>query len=364
MTLEMHDDVAWDQNGTATELIQLKHHVNAGGGLGDASVDLWRTLNAWMHDGSPSDPYGPILTLVTTSTAADGSAAALLRGDANRDPERAVQLLEATAQTSTSQASASWRARFTALTPAARRSFLARAYVVDSARPVNDIENAVRELLWAALPKGDGAKDAFIGLLWRWWNEVSIDMLRKKRAGIGRVQLYEQIATIRNRFSEDSLPTLVELADVDEELAFGLHKDRVFVMQMEWVGVQPTICALQLLTIIERSHRRLSGSIKTSSTYRNCTTSSSVCWMNGVAYSVICLRTWTSTRARTRRLERAANSYDTCASPPASLFVLITTTDSSPAASATSSLIVRRWAGTLSSKTDLHPWLASTDDRT
>ena len=26
ISLELHDDVAWDENGTATELLQLKHH--------------------------------------------------------------------------------------------------------------------------------------------------------------------------------------------------------------------------------------------------------------------------------------------------------------------------------------------------
>ena len=26
LTLEMHDDVAWDENGTPTELLQTKHH--------------------------------------------------------------------------------------------------------------------------------------------------------------------------------------------------------------------------------------------------------------------------------------------------------------------------------------------------
>lgn len=31
VTLELHDDVSWESDGTPTELLQLKHHVNVPG---------------------------------------------------------------------------------------------------------------------------------------------------------------------------------------------------------------------------------------------------------------------------------------------------------------------------------------------
>lgn len=238
LTLEMHDDVSWDVDGTATELIQVKHHIAVKGGLGDMSVDLWRTLNAWMDDGSPSDPYGPILTLVTTSIAAAGSAASLLRDDTNRDPDHALSLLEKAASTSESGETEPWRAKFRKLTQSERRTFVSRIYVADGSYRIEDVESALREVLWLALPSGEGAQAAFMSLLMRWWNNVSIDLLRKKRSGVSRDQLQEAITSIRNNFSESSLPTLVELEDVDEEQAVGLHGDRVFVHQLKWIRVQ------------------------------------------------------------------------------------------------------------------------------
>ena len=46
VSIERFDDVAFEQNGTATELLQLKHHVNPAS-LTDMSVDLWKTLRIW-----------------------------------------------------------------------------------------------------------------------------------------------------------------------------------------------------------------------------------------------------------------------------------------------------------------------------
>src|SRR5690348_9405772 len=68
LTLEMLDDVVWESDGTATELIQVKHHQTPGG-LGNMSVDLWRSLNVWIDNAGPGDSFGPVLTLVTTSVA-------------------------------------------------------------------------------------------------------------------------------------------------------------------------------------------------------------------------------------------------------------------------------------------------------
>jgi hypothetical protein len=48
ITLELHDDVAWDQDGTPTQLLQLKHHIHNARGLGDKDSDWWRTIQAWM----------------------------------------------------------------------------------------------------------------------------------------------------------------------------------------------------------------------------------------------------------------------------------------------------------------------------
>ena len=58
LTMEMHDDIAWEQDGTPAELKQ-RLHVSALRNLTNASDDLWRTLRVWMDAGRPGDPYRP-----------------------------------------------------------------------------------------------------------------------------------------------------------------------------------------------------------------------------------------------------------------------------------------------------------------
>jgi hypothetical protein len=253
LTLEMLDDVVWEADGSPTELIQVKHH-SAPGGLGNMSVDLWRTINVWLDNGSPKDSLGPTLTLVTTSIATPGTAAFFLRPGPERDPDRALSILENAATTSQSADTESWRAKFRDLSPVDRKTVVARIFVSDGSHSIEEIESAIRNELWKAMPRGDGAKEAFLALLSRWWNAVSIDLLRGKRGAISRDQIQEAIASIRDRFSDDSLPTLVELEDVDEEAAYELNSERTFVHQLNWIQVH----ADNLRTAIVDYHRAVS----------------------------------------------------------------------------------------------------------
>lgn len=49
--LELHDDIAWEQAGSATELLQVKHHQKSDRQLTDASADVWLTLKNWWYIG-------------------------------------------------------------------------------------------------------------------------------------------------------------------------------------------------------------------------------------------------------------------------------------------------------------------------
>ena len=76
LCLEMHDDVSWEGlDGTAQELLQTKLHAKTTAGLGDKDTDIWKTLYIWLSRGDATDPNGPDLALVTSSTAPEGTAA-------------------------------------------------------------------------------------------------------------------------------------------------------------------------------------------------------------------------------------------------------------------------------------------------
>ncbi|NML54803.1 hypothetical protein HHL19_18625 [Streptomyces sp. R302] len=67
LSLELYDDVAWERDGSATELLQVKHHIGQHRTLTDSATDIWRTLKVWMDEASPADADGPALALVTTA---------------------------------------------------------------------------------------------------------------------------------------------------------------------------------------------------------------------------------------------------------------------------------------------------------
>jgi len=75
------DDVEFEDGYGAKDLLQSKHHVDEAASLSDASVDLWPSINAWITAiESVTGEEIPSLTLLTTATAAEGSAVRLLSG--------------------------------------------------------------------------------------------------------------------------------------------------------------------------------------------------------------------------------------------------------------------------------------------
>lgn len=232
ISIEMHDDVAWDSDGNATERLQLKHHLNAAASITDKGVDLWRTIGVWLDEASPGDPDAAVLILVTTAAAAAGSGVHLLRPD-SRDVAEAQRLIEAAARDSAAQETESVRARFLALADVDRRTLVSRMYVLDGAPQVGDVDVAVRRELTWGMPRG--REDLFMEMLWGWWNQEALGLLMGRRGSIGVGEVQERVADIRDQFTADRLPTLLHLADIDREQVAQLLGDRTFVNQLRLI---------------------------------------------------------------------------------------------------------------------------------
>lgn len=232
ISLETHDDVAWEQSGSPVDLLQTKHHVGVSTGLGDMDTDIWKTLLVWMNTAQPTDAQGPALILVTTSVAQPGTAAYALLSD-ERDTAAAIARLTDAARTSTAKNTKTARDRFLQLTEAERQVFIGRVVVADGAPGADDLDEKLARILWHALPVSN--QDTFLSLVWRWWAGVALDMLRGHRARVSAREAHAAISHERDKFSEDNLPTTVELADVDEASVVAAHGEKVFVHQMRWV---------------------------------------------------------------------------------------------------------------------------------
>jgi hypothetical protein len=235
LTLELFDDVAWDAAGLPQELLQLKHHISATGDLTDYGVDIWRTLRVWLDSPMARDQQGPLLTLVTTAVASPGSAASLLKNDPTRNPVNALGILNAAARDSANASTATARQLWLSQDQAVRLRLVERIYILDSAMHIEDLDEAVaRELRWA-IPIDH--QDVFLGLVWRWWRAVAIDLLLSRRGPVDAIEARRTINRFRDSFSSESLPTLIELADVDEQAVADVHENYTFVHQLRLVGV-------------------------------------------------------------------------------------------------------------------------------
>lgn len=236
ITLELHDDVAWEQDGTPTQLLQVKHHQNTQRALSDASTDVWRTLKVWMDTAGPGDTYGPELVLVTTQVAGSGTAVAALRPD-TWDEQAALRGLEEVASTSASAETKNAREQFLALSGSDRRAFISRIRVLDGSVPIDEVPALVRGCLQWALPIGHA--DLFLALVWRWWDEQALAMLQGRLHSLDVGAAQSAISDIRDQFHSERLPTLVELGDVDVDVVTAEHRTHNFVQQMQWVAYPP-----------------------------------------------------------------------------------------------------------------------------
>ena len=235
ITIELYDDVAWEQDGTPKELLQLKHHVDKAKTLGDKDDDLWRTIRSWMDAHPPGDADGPLLSLVTTSTAADGTAAASLRPGDTRKPDKGRERLEVAAKESTAKATEDVRQRFLDLPSPERAVFVSRIYVLDGAPAIGEeLDAELRRALYFVIPAEH--EGTFVDLLWAWWHRVVVELLRKDRGNVTALELKAKVDELRDTFARENLPTLVRPEDVDENIE-AAYSTRPFVQQLRWIAL-------------------------------------------------------------------------------------------------------------------------------
>lgn len=236
ISLELFDDVAWAENGTPTQLLQIKHHLQRQRTLTDSSVDLWSTLKVWMDTAAPTDPEGPQLLLITTQTAAEGSAAAALRSD-TRDEVFALEALVMAALDLESARTRQARRDFLDLGTADQQAFISRIFVLDGSPQIDQVPKLVRSELHWALPRGH--EDDYLALVWRWWDEQALAMLQGDQRSVDIGAAHAAVAGIRDKFTRAMLPTSVELDEVDSDAIAAAHADHAFVKQMSWVAYPP-----------------------------------------------------------------------------------------------------------------------------
>ena len=239
IAVEKLDDVSFEKDGSALELLQTKHHLKKSGDLTDSSVDLWKTLRVWAET-SKADPSLPGRTrfaLVTTAQAPTGSAASYLRpADAgNRDPAKAEAILLEAGGASQNTALTKAITAFTVLTPEMRSALVAAIEIIDRAPLIADMESSIEERLRMIAPRGKAAlaREHLEG--W-WWPRICVALQAETPGTISVLEVEQKLDDIRDSLKRDALP--FDMADVEppQEELDSLEEMR-FVQQLRSIGI-------------------------------------------------------------------------------------------------------------------------------
>ena len=232
--IETLDDVVFETDGSAVEILQTKHHINEHATLTDASPDLWKTLRIWIEGRSDgSIPQDAKFFLITTALCSDGTAAAYLRPD-DRDEKKAIERLAATVSSSTSETNAPAYQAFKELDGDARAILMKAVTVLDASPSIGQLDDRLRQAVFYAVERR--FLDSYLQRLEGWWyRRVVNHLLDRNAAPILGEELEAEASRIRDQFKEESLPVDDEImrASVD---ANG-YMDRPFVEQLNLIGV-------------------------------------------------------------------------------------------------------------------------------
>lgn len=238
ISIEKFDDVAFEANGEPTELIQTKHHIGKSSDLSDTSVDLWKTIAVWL-DKLARDieaPFRMRFVLLTTSQAADISAAALLRMR-DRDEAAADYLLMAAAKSSKNQKLVDTCAAYAATAQHLRLSLLRSVMILDGSPNIIDVHEEISRELHHAAPRE--RLDKLVERLEGWWFGSVIRALSGAAPPeIPVLAIEQRVDELREEFKRDALPVDFRASVPPESIVAEMDK-RPFVHQLRRIEIGP-----------------------------------------------------------------------------------------------------------------------------
>lgn len=232
VSLETLDDVVFEKNGEAPELLQLKHHINRAANLTDASPDLWKTLHIWCENFiSGAIRQDSILFLITTAVAQDGSVASYLK---KRDIPQAIERLNTTADSSTNKDNQHGYEAYRSLDTNQKEMLLNSIYIVDASPSITEIDLLLQQEIRFAVERQ--YLSSFLQRLEGWWFRRSIKHLAKEddKKILGE-EIDAEISNLREQFKRDNLPIDEDILNATVD-ASG-YKDNAFVKQLLMIGI-------------------------------------------------------------------------------------------------------------------------------
>lgn len=247
VVIEKFDDIATKRDGKIDSLVQLKHHGEGQGSLTDRSVDLWRTISAWLDLASGNLDTAEHLRFViaTTAVAPEGTVASLLRPGADRvGSEEVYGILYSVAEEEGNKANSSYYKKFRTTDKNKVLSVLDRMYVLDEQPAIAQCEGRIMNRL--RLTCSPRNREDVYNRLVGYWDRACMTFLDKGTPPLPAQ--YEVDARIRSwamEYAEDNLPIEIEddqveacMGPMDQNLPFCRQLSLIHVGERRALGVR------------------------------------------------------------------------------------------------------------------------------
>lgn len=214
ISIEKFDDVAFDKDGYPVQLIQLKHHIKQKGNLTDSSVDLWRTIKAWIDSllQKPELLDRTEFLIITTAIAPENSAAWYLKQN-NRDVNTVYTKLKTICGQSQNTAHKKYYEAFLDADQMMIKKLIEHIYIIDGASNIVDVEKIIKkQIRYSCIPKYE---NFVCERLEGWWYKKAIEALcSDEPIFVTQNQVRSFIVSVSQEYSDENLP-IEDLYDIE-----------------------------------------------------------------------------------------------------------------------------------------------------
>lgn len=228
ISLEKFDDIAFEKDGTPIQLVQTKHHTMPAS-LNDSSVDLWRTINAWIDavlNHTISLNNTDLVIVTTASIPTDSAMEAVGKGEY----QIAFDRLSAAASDNNSKTNKRYYDKYHQISHALQIDIIKRIKIISASSDIVDVKKDIeKKLKYSCKPEHLAMVTERIE---GWWFQECVRALISNDLVITtQRQLHAKIYEIVRQYNDDNLP--IEFWDLDEIEESKLDpKDRIFIEQL------------------------------------------------------------------------------------------------------------------------------------
>lgn len=229
ISIEALDDVAFDRNGSAIELLQTKYH-GALGNLTDRSADIWKTIRVWVDALQKGDVIlgRTSLTLVTTQSIPENTIAYYLSPVTGRDTVKALALMTEICLEENIANSKGYSA-FQSLSDAQKNSLVNDIYVVGRSDDLMLLRSKIRG--YGRQYVSSKWVDAFVDRIEGIWFQWCVEKLGETPSGVINLGDIQDFADkIRPEYTENNLPA--EFTDALPDVLEIDQSERKYVQQL------------------------------------------------------------------------------------------------------------------------------------